>query len=89
MSRGEPSRFACCLPPAATPHKEQRAGVGGGEGGGGGAKVEVEAALKGATGMPTAHFRGNKRRLVRFASFLLGFKLVFLAHLLQLRLALI
>lgn len=51
--------------------------------------MEVEAALKGATGMPTAHFRGNKRRLVRFASFLLGFKLVFLVHLLQLPLALI
>lgn len=51
--------------------------------------MEVEAALKGATGMPKAHFRGNKRRPARFASFLLGFKLVFLAHLLQSPLALI
>lgn len=86
-SRGEPSRLACCLPHAASP-QELQAGVDGG-GGGGGAQVEVEAGLEGATELPAVHFRGNKRRLARFAGFLLGFKLVFLAHLLHLPLALI
>lgn len=88
-SRGEPSRLVCCLPHAASPQELQAdVGVGGG-GGGGGAQVEVEAALEGATELPAVHFRGNKRRLARFAGFLLGFKLVFLAYLLHLPFALI